>query len=143
MHNREIVRTWFDSVWNQKNPATIAQLMSPDAAGVTETGEVTSPAEFKKAVYDPLVAAFPDVKISLDGIVTEGDEAAVRWTILATHTGPLAHLRPSGRRVKFSGMTWLKFKDGKIVGGADSYNLDGLLAALSEGRESATVTLIK
>ena len=139
MDNKQVARRWFQEVWNNKNPAVISELMDASAVGVTEGGEIKGPDQFRAAVYEPLVQAFPDAKISLDGLIAEGDDVVIRWTVTATHKGPLMHLEPTERRVRFSGMTWQRFRDGKIVGGSDSYNFHGLIAFLSSGDECASV----
>lgn len=139
MNPKQIAQRWFEEVWNKKNPAVIAELMDASAAGVTEAGPIKGPAEFKQLAYDPLIAAFPDVKVVIDGMIAEQNEVATRWTLSATHKGPLAHLAATGKRVTFSGMTWQRFKDGKMIAGADSYNLHGVLAFLATDAESASV----
>ena len=58
----------------------------------------------------------------------------VRWAAAGTHTGPGLGVPPSGRKVRFRGMTWMRFRDGKLVEGQDSWNLAGLLQALDDWR---------
>jgi steroid delta-isomerase-like uncharacterized protein len=139
MNPKELALKWFDEVWNKKKPATIAEMMDVASVGLSEGGEIKGPDEFRTAVYEPMVRAFPDVNVKVDSIISEGDEVALRWTVTASHFGPMMDLAASGKRVKFSGMTWLKFANGKIVGGSDSYNLHGLVSFLSGGPESASV----
>lgn len=139
MTNKELALKWFEELWNRKNPAVLAELMDPSAVGTTEGGEIRGPAQFRSAVYDPLVKAFPDLRVRIDSVIAEGAEVMLRWTVVATHTGALLHIPASGRKVLFTGMTWLTFRNGKVVSGADSYNLHGLAAYLSGGPASATV----
>jgi predicted ester cyclase len=114
-------------------------MMDARAIGVSEGGEIKGPAEFRAMVYEPLIRAFPDVRLTLEGVIAEDDEAAIRWTASATHEGPFLDLAPTRQRVQFSGMTWMKFKDGRIIAGSDSYNLHGLMEFLSGGRECGSV----
>lgn len=139
MNTKQIAQKWFDELWNKKNSDVIDELLDDSVCGVSEGGEIKGPCEFRSAVYEPLVAAFPDVKVTIDGLVAEEDEIVIRWTASATHAGPFAHLKATGKRVKFSGMTWQRIKNGKIVAGADSYNLHGLLALLESDAESGSV----
>jgi len=141
MNSKELARLWIDAVWNKKDTSAISQLMAHDVFGVTEGSPIQSREQFVSHLYTPFVQAFPDLHADIEGIVAEGDEAAVRWTITGTHTGPLMHLAPSGKRVRFSGITWFKFKDGKMIEGADSYNLHALIGMLSGGPETARVKL--
>lgn len=139
MNPKQVAQRWFEEVWNKKNPAVIDELMEPTADCVSEGGTILGPAEFRSKVYDLLIAAFPDVRISIDGLIAEGEDVVIRWTVHATHKGPFGHLKPSGKRVKFSGMTWQRIREGQIVCGSDSYNLHGLVAFLESDAESTSV----
>ena len=139
MNTKELAHKWFEAVWNQKQSDTIFEMMDPSAEGVTEGGAIKGPEGFKTCLFDPLVTAFPDLKIELNGCIAEGDEVAVKWTVIATHSGPLMDLAPSGRKVKFSGISWIQFKEGKIIAGSDSYNMHGLIGYLSEGKPCTSV----
>jgi steroid delta-isomerase-like uncharacterized protein len=78
-----------------------------------------------------LLQGFPDLAIVADDVIQDGSKVAVRWHVDATHTGDGLGFPASNRRVSFRGMTWLEFKDGRIVRGWDSWNLGGLLQALT------------
>lgn len=140
---KAIARRWFEHVWNRKNPVVLTELMDPSAVGITEGGPIRGPDEFRTHVFEPLSKAFPDFRVSIDGMVSEGNDVMLRWSFKATHGGPFGPVPASGRRVACSGMTWLKCRKGKIVGGSDSYNLHGLIAYLSSGAECATVRSTK
>lgn len=64
-----------------------------------------------------LLAAFDDVRSSVDAMIVEGDTAALRWTWEGTHTGTLPSLGipATGKRVRFSGCSVYHFQDGKVV----------------------------
>jgi steroid delta-isomerase-like uncharacterized protein len=139
---RDLAAQWFERVWNQKDASAISDLFAPDAVGHTEGGSVKGPAEFVELMHRPMLAAFPDIRLIIEGILVEGNQAVARWQASATHSGPFANIPPSGRPVTFSGMTWLRFENGKIVEGSDRYNLHSLIAYLSTGQVSATVKAI-
>ncbi len=139
MKPKDLARRWFETLWNDHNPAVLDELMHPDALGTSETGPIRGPKEFREQVYDVIIAAFPDIRIQIDGTVAEGDEVVVRWAFVATHTGPLGDLPASGRQVRVQGMTWMLFQHGKIIEGADAFNMHAMLSYLSTGTESATV----
>lgn len=136
---KDLARHWFGELWIRRDPSAIAALMHPEAVGHTEGGTVRGPEEMRAQLHAPFIDAFPDLQVEIDGIIAEGDEAVVRWTAQGTHTAPLGPLPASLRKVCFSGMTWLVFKDGKVVGGWDRWNMSGLLAYLSTGTTTPTV----
>jgi len=138
---KALARGWFNRVWNKKDAAAIHSLMDLSAAGLTEGGAIKGPQEFHSSVFVPLVSAFPDLRVTIKGVMADGNEAFVRWSVDATHSGPFLGIAATGLRVSFSGATWLKFKKGRIVAGSDHYNFQGLIKALSSGVGSATVQI--
>jgi len=60
-------------------------------------------------------SAFPDLVYTIDELVTEGDRVAVLYTWTGTHTGPMAGLPPTGRRVTATGAIFCRVANGRIV----------------------------
>jgi len=65
--------------------------------------------------YGAFAAGFPDAQLHFDDVLAEGDDLAVRYHIDATHSGEFNGIPATGKRVSFSGMTILHYKDGKVV----------------------------
>jgi steroid delta-isomerase-like uncharacterized protein len=60
--------------------------------------------------------AFPDLRISVQQMIAEGDKVAVLWTFQGTHTGSgYEGLPPTGTRVQVRGITIWRIVDGRIV----------------------------
>lgn len=130
-----LARRWFEEVWNQKRDDTIDELLSTSCAGLMEgQGEIGSAEDFK-VVRSRLLTAFPDLSLTIEDTVTEGDKVVVRWVARATHDGPSLGPAPTGRRCEFRGMTWLEFREGKLVRGWDSWDHGGLLKQLQSAEQ--------
>ena len=128
---RQLASQWFQRLWNDHDESTIDQLMAPAARGLLEGGrEVTGPAEFRE-FFRTLITVFPDIKIDVQDIAEEGDRAYVRWAASGTHCGDGLGLAATNKPHRFNGITWLKFADGKIVEGGDSWDQSGLLARMA------------
>ena len=134
-----IARRWFEELWNQRNPGVLNELLDPAAVGDTEGGRISGHSEFIEKLHSPLIGAFPDLRVTLEDIVADGDNAAVRWTFEATHSGDTLGIPATHRRVKVSGMSWLKCKNGRLVAGWDRWNSHGLMSYLKDGTTCATV----
>ena len=120
--NATLARRWFTEVWNERSEAAVNELLAPDAAGHMEGGlEVRGPAEFHP-VRAALLGAFPDMEVNVDQIISHGDDVVVRWSAKGTHRGEHLGFPASNRAAAFRGMTWLRFRDGKIVEGWDAWN---------------------
>jgi steroid delta-isomerase-like uncharacterized protein len=68
--------------------------------------------KFKESITK-LRTAYPDFHIKLDEEIYSNYEGAVRWTIIATHTGE-GSMPATGKRVEVSGISIFHIKDNKI-----------------------------
>lgn len=143
MTTKELATRWFTGIWNDRDPGVIHELMAPGCLGHTEGGTLVGPDAFVTHMYEAFTAAFPDMQLTLHQVIADGDDAVGRWTVTGTHTGPLAGIEPTGRKIQFSGMTWLRFRDGKLIEGADGWNAHALAALLTTGAEAASVKLCR
>ena len=142
MNPKTLAVRWFEHVWNRRDPNVIKELLHANASAISQGGRIEGPDSFLEKMYKPLIAGLPDLRVAIDGVIAEGDDAVVRWTVTGTHDGELLGVGATGKRLSFSGMTWLHFKDGQIVEGWDQWNLNALHTLLSTGSESATVMLV-
>ena len=73
--------------------------------------------------------AFPDLRMSVDRMVAEGDLVSVLWTFRGTHTaGGYGGLPATGARVEMRGITIWRIVDGRITDEWTSYNELGAYA---------------
>ena len=128
--NAVLARRWFEEVWNQRRDQTVVELLADPCEGHMEGGEVRGPRDFLMA-RATLLGAFPDLSVVVEGTLAEGDEVAIRWSASGTHRGDGLGPRASGRRIAFRGISWVRFRGGRIVEGWDSWNLGRLLSELS------------
>ena len=127
--NKAIVRRWFEEVWNQGREATVDELLAANgvAHGLGDTEQdVRGPAQFKPFAAN-LRGALPDLHISVDDLVAEGDRVAVRITLTGTHTGHGLGVAPTGRKVTIQGIIILRILNGQLIEGWNSYDQLGLL----------------
>ena len=102
--NRALAFRYFDQRWNHNNDAVIDELL----------GEGMSP-EDEKAHLEATHTAFGDIEFTVDGLIAEGDEVAVRWTATSNHQGEVMDFTPTGNGITFHGLASLRIVDGKIV----------------------------
>jgi len=128
--NAALARRWFDDVWNVRREETVRELMAPAVEGHMEGGlEVHGPEDFLTA-RSGLLEAFPDLQVTVEGVIAEGEDVAVRWSASGTHLGESLGFPASNRPAMFRGITWLTFRNGQIVKGWDAWNQGRLLQDL-------------
>ena len=71
--------------------------------------------------------AFPDVQLSVEQQLAEGDWVATRWVANGTHLGELMGIAPTGNRVTVAGTSIVRIVDGKIEETWDNYDALGIM----------------
>jgi steroid delta-isomerase-like uncharacterized protein len=132
----ELARRWFEEVWNGRKAATARTLLHPEGVGHLEGMDVRGPEEFLSA-RDALLGAFPDLRVRVEATVAQGEDVVVRWSAAGTHQGDGLGFPATSRAASFRGMTWMRFSDGRIVEGWDSWNVGRLLQELQAPAGSA------
>ena len=127
--NVALARRWFTEVWNERLDATVHELLDPQAVGYLE-GLVSRgiPKFFEARSY--ILGAFPDFELTIEDMIAEGDSVVARWSAHGTHRGENLGIPATGTRVHFRGMTWLRFANGRIIEGWDSWNQGRLVSDL-------------
>jgi predicted ester cyclase len=59
-------------------------------------------------------AAFPDLRVTIDDLIAEGDRVAKLWSFEATHRGEFLGIAPTGQRVTWSGITIYRVTGDKV-----------------------------
>lgn len=132
--SRALALRWFDEVWNRQLAATVDELLAPEAVGHMEGVDVVGPTAFHE-VRSALLAAFPDLRITVEDMVAEGDNVVVRWRAAGTHLGEAFDIRATRAAIAFRGMTWHRIVDGRIVEGWDAWNQGALIESLRAAAE--------
>jgi steroid delta-isomerase-like uncharacterized protein len=127
-----LARRAIDEVWNQGNLAVIDELTAPNATFHDPSvpgGKFTGPEGMRQFVQI-YRGAFPDVRITIDDQVVEGDKVVSRWTATGTHKGDLMGLAPTQKRATVTGIDIDRYQDGKVVEAWTSYDMYGMLQQL-------------
>lgn len=113
--NKAIMRRMTEEVWNKKNLALANELV--DARFVQHaTGgpDLKGPEGFKQFVTMQ-ATAFPDLHITIEDTIAEGDKVVNRVTFRGTNTGNFVDIAPTGKKVEIAGIVITQFAGGKIV----------------------------
>ena len=83
-----------------------------------------------RQLFTGLLAAFPDLVITNEGFVAEGDKVAGRWITSGTHQGELWGIPPTGKRVEITSMDINCIADGKMAERWHEFDALGLIQQL-------------
>ena len=130
--NEQLMRRWFEEVWNQQRVEVIDELLAADALLHGHVPELRGREAFKQ-LHATFCAALPDIHITPEFIFGAGDMVVAHNKVEGTQRGPLFNIPAKGSRVSFTGTSIARVKNGLLVEGWDQYNfleLYGQLDAL-------------
>lgn len=117
--------------WNSHDPERVGAWYTEDCHGLDVA--VARPQIGRAGVEQMFAAyyhAFPDLEITLDEMIIEGDRVALFWTARGTHQGAILNIPASGRRVTAKGVNRLVWRDGKVCETLTIWDVAGMLRGL-------------
>lgn len=127
--NKSIVRRFFevgpskgdlDAANELLAPGFVLHVPLPCSPGVRGIDEVVSACR----------AAFQDLQVTVEDMVTEGDMVAARFTARGVHDGAFMGLPPTGKPITMTGIEIFRLENGKIAELWGEANLLGLMQQL-------------
>ena len=143
--NVELMRRWFQEVWNENKSQTIYELLSPDGVARGQSGgqdEIHGPTEFALFV-EHIRGAFPDIKIEIEDIFGAGDKVVVRWSATMNPLGDSLGIPATGKPVRSTGISIARIEKGQIVEGWDNWDQLEMLKQIGAYTDAETVPLAK
>ena len=130
---KSLERRWMKE-WNKGKAAAMAAIDELFATDFVEHGGTGEDAVgikgYKQSVSD-VYRAFPDINITIDDMVVEGDKVAVRFTFSGTHKGKFMGVPPTNKKVKMWGLYIDRVAGGKFVESWTRYDTLGLMKQIS------------
>jgi len=113
---KAVVRRLYEEVWNNRRVEVVSDLISPSHAlnDPHLTGAPVGPEAYRR-VFTQFIAAFPDLRFTVDQMISEKDKVAVSWTISGTHKRTFRGIPATSRKISFDGVTLHLVSKGKII----------------------------
>ena len=136
--NKTIARRIINDIINGKRHEQIDTLVSPSYVYHGPGGmEVRGPEGFKQLI-NMYLTAFPDLRMTIDDLIAEGDKVVTRWTGRGTHRGDLAGIAPTGKTATVTGIIISRFAGNKLVEDFESFDEVAMLRQLGVSTLPAT-----
>jgi steroid delta-isomerase-like uncharacterized protein len=132
MSTSAIARRFFDEIWSQGRFDLVDELVAPDYIGhPSGPDETVRGPEGVKEYVGRLRQGIPDLTMTIEDQLADGDKVTTRWTAHGTHDGELMGLDPTGRSATVTGITIQRIQDGRqIVEGWTNWDMLGMLQQL-------------
>lgn len=137
--NRELVKKFYQEVWNERKAQCVEKYLSPSHALVdpNATDTKTGPEAYKE-VLERFLRAFSNLKFEVQELVCEKDKVVASWTITGVHSGEYNGLPPTNKKIVVEGISIHQITDGKIM---DTYSVWDTLGLMK--KVGAVVTVQK
>jgi predicted ester cyclase len=104
--------TRYTAAWCSQDAGSVASFFSPSGSLAINGGAPAVGRSAITATVQDFMTAFPDLKVTMDDLLDQGEKVIYKWTLSGANTGPGG----TGKRVRISG-----FEEWRIGG-------DGLVA---------------
>ena len=111
--NKDLIQTYTENFWNKHDIAAFDELVTADFVIHQPDGDLN--AEQDKGFSQASFTAFPDLHVTTDDIIAEGDKVVKVWTVNSTHKGDYMGIPPTGKPMLIKGIEVFRIKDGKIA----------------------------
>ena len=111
--NKTLVRRFYEE--GVHNPALFEELLAPTYALHFPGSPPITGIEQAKQLMAAYTSAFPDLQLTTEDMVAEGNKVAIRNTWRGTHQGAFQGLPPTGKHVTFTGTDVFHVVGGKIA----------------------------
>jgi steroid delta-isomerase-like uncharacterized protein len=125
--NKAVVHRLIDEYWNGQRSELFDDIYAAEYVDHNLPPGSPPGREGARQFNSVFLAALPDIRITLDDLVAEGDKVVWRWTAQGTHQGPLMGIPASGKPVAMSGITIERVVEGRITESWTQYDAVGLL----------------
>lgn len=124
----------YTAAWNSQDPARVASFFAPDGSLSVNDGEPAVGRDAITEVAEGFMTAFPDMHLTLDGLLVRGGRAVYQWRFVGTNTGPAG----TGQRVDFSGFeVWRFGSDGLVAESKGFFDAEEYEYQLEHGKAEA------
>jgi predicted ester cyclase len=110
------VYRYLEQVWNERNVEALGEFYPDPYLIEREGGDVLPSLEDAKEYISQVQAAFPDLSVTIEDVIAEGDKVAVRTTWRSSHQTEFKGISArASEQMEVAGDVIWRIADGKIV----------------------------
>jgi steroid delta-isomerase-like uncharacterized protein len=123
--NKAVARRVFDEIFNQGRFQVADEIYAPDFVNHGLHGNASLQEDQAAAHWEK--RALPDLNMTVNPMVAEGDLVTVVWTLRGTNTGAASPLPATGAKLELRGITVWLIVDGRIREEWTSFDTFGII----------------
>jgi predicted ester cyclase len=130
--NKAITGSFTEQFKNKHIVDSVDELFSPRASLHLPLGEKAVGPDGQKDIGRAIFAAFPDVHVTIDNVMADGDFVAERHTARATHKGEFMGVPATGKKIHWTENHLYRLEGGKIHEVWSEWSYQNLMAQLTK-----------
>ncbi len=128
--NKAVYRRFCDEVLNGRRLAVLDEIMAPDIVDHSAVPGQAPGIEGVRSTVGMYLSGFPDLRVTVEQQIAEGDLVATRLSIRGTHSGMFMGIPATGKVANVTGVSVDRIVDGKIVESWQEIDALGMLTQL-------------
>ena len=112
--NKAVIRRDID-FWNGHDAEKIDEVYTDDYVGHEVNGSHGGNRDQVKQAAAAVFAAFPDMHLTADAIIAEGDKVVKLWTVRGTHKADYMGIPATGKKIVVTGCNVFRIAGGKVA----------------------------
>jgi steroid delta-isomerase-like uncharacterized protein len=114
--NRQLAYRFYDQLWNKGNYAAAPELLHPDHFdhSLPPIPGLQQGPDGVVQLMETFRAGFPDLEMSVEMVIREGDFVGEVLTLRGTHTGTFAGIPPTGKPIEIRSVNICRIEDGLV-----------------------------
>lgn len=128
--NKALIRRFFEEVYTRKNLAAIKEFIAPNHIDHAATAaSLPDGLEGSRQAIGMMLKAFPDLHVTIEDMIAEGNKVVVRMTMHGTQQGAFGSIPPTGKQVAVSTIDIIRIEGGQIV---EEWGIDDRLGMIQQ-----------
>jgi predicted ester cyclase len=132
--NKALVRRYIEEAFNKGNMAIVDELIAAEYKVHPSPPDRKAGIEGEREFVRMVRAEWPDLRLTVEDQLAEGDKVVTRWTARGTHTRPVTtqygSMGPTNKQVTITGINIDRIAGGKVVESWGNSDQLGLLQQL-------------
>jgi steroid delta-isomerase-like uncharacterized protein len=129
--NKAIARRHIAELWNQGKLDVADEFYAGEFVMHDPSNPDRLPGpEGTKQMVAAFLAAFPDLHVTIEDLIAEGDKVVTRVSGTGTHRGEYLGIPPTGKKISFTGISIFRLVDGKYIEGWQNMDTFGTMQQL-------------
>ena len=115
-HNQQLIRDYFNEVWNKGNLDLLDDLLCPDYLNHSSSIPDSPPGPAGlKPIVTAMRMAFPDLHYAIQDLIITEDKVVARVKMTGTHTGDFFGIPPTNKSISVNQINIEYIENGRIT----------------------------